>query len=239
MLGQHLQFHAAVGGFLDLLAPHGQHVLGQKVLGRYPARHRQGGLGMSGRRPAQQMSQERARRCHRRQPWRSIDIPKSSQRYVLMEPDRAIWLAARQAHFCVVDVALGFCAAVGSADQPNPPCGLADRSDRLVDIGLAVGSRRLRPQPCFAARHDRKADGTDIDTVLQEFAAEFARLVLIADQNRRDRVVVTENAQPERLEARTQPRRIVCKPPHQTYRRASPVRSRPARRPRRPARSRW
>ncbi len=41
MLGQHLQLDAAVGGLLHLLPPDREHVLGQEMAGRHPARHGQ------------------------------------------------------------------------------------------------------------------------------------------------------------------------------------------------------
>ena len=48
MLRQHLQLDPAVGGLLHLLAPDRQHVFGQQMARRHPARHGEGGLSSSG-----------------------------------------------------------------------------------------------------------------------------------------------------------------------------------------------
>ena len=56
MLRQHLQLDPSIGGLLDLLTPHRQHVLGQWVGRRYPARHGELGLGSGGCRRAGECS---------------------------------------------------------------------------------------------------------------------------------------------------------------------------------------
>src|SRR4029079_8048267 len=73
-----------------------------------------------------------------------------------------------------------------------------------VDVGCRVSRGRLRTQPRLATRHDREADGADIDTLPQKLAAEFDRLLLIADEDRSDRVIVAEDTQSQRPQTAAQ-----------------------------------
>ncbi len=64
-----------------------------------------------------------------------------------------------------------------------------------------MSRRRLSPQPRFAARHDRETNRSDIDAFAHQFAAKFDSLDLVTHQDGRDRVIVTEDAQAERLQS--------------------------------------
>ena len=66
MLRQHLQLDPAVGGLLDLLTPDGQHVFGQQMAWRDPARHREGGgLSSSGLRQYRERRGGHDGMCHK------------------------------------------------------------------------------------------------------------------------------------------------------------------------------